>query len=145
MTVSPATDRALRAAMARLLAGGAHRTDGKLTKTNLYREAGVSRATMNRAHDVLVAWEHAVAEHTGRPPTNDHDGQLAELRTRLGRSTRQCADLQGRLDAAATTIAALHHDNNALRDQLARHQATKVVPISQSVRGSGYGHQHAER
>lgn len=39
----------LRAAMERLLSGTAEHTDGRLIKENLYREAGVSRATMNRA------------------------------------------------------------------------------------------------
>ncbi len=129
MTVSPATEKALRDAMARLLAGRAHHTDGKLTKENLYREARVSRATMNRASVVLTAWDNAVAEHTGRPPVGDTSDELAKLRTKLSRKTRECADLQQRLNAAATTIAALHHDNNALRDELGRHQSSTVVAI----------------
>jgi chromosome segregation ATPase len=130
MNVSQTTEKALQDAMARLLAGGAHRTDGKLTKENLYREAGVSRATMNRARDVLTAWNHAVATHTGRPQAGDTSDELAELRTKLSRKTRECADLQQSLDAAATTIAALRHDNNALRDELARHRSSKVVVIA---------------
>ena len=39
------SERKLRDAMERLFAGTAVRTDGRLIKENLYREAGVSRAT----------------------------------------------------------------------------------------------------
>ncbi|OLZ50284.1 hypothetical protein [Amycolatopsis keratiniphila] len=42
-TVSPRTAAALRAAMDRLLAEQPQRTDGRLTKTNLWKEAGVSK------------------------------------------------------------------------------------------------------
>jgi hypothetical protein len=130
MTVSLATETALREAMTRLLAGRARHTDGRLTKENLYREAGVSRATMNRAHDVLAAWDLAIAQRTETSPTSEVLGELEQLRTRLGRKTRECADLQQRLAAAATTIAALHHDNSALRDELAQHQSSNVIPIA---------------
>ena len=43
--ITAATERILRDAMERLLTGAAIRTDGRLIKENLYREAGVSRAT----------------------------------------------------------------------------------------------------
>jgi chromosome segregation ATPase len=128
--VSPTTEKALRDAMARLLAGRARRTDGKLTKENLYREAEVSRATMNRAHDVLTAWNHTVAGRAGLSPTRAASDELAQLRTKLNRKTEEYAELQKRLAAAATTIAALHHDNSALHEELARHQSSKIVPIA---------------
>ena len=47
--VAPETEKKLRDAMERLLTGKPKRTDGRLTKNNLHLEAGVSRATMNRA------------------------------------------------------------------------------------------------
>ena len=47
--VSRSTEEALRAALARLAAGDAVQSDGRLTVANLAREAGVSRATANRA------------------------------------------------------------------------------------------------
>lgn len=50
----PKSEAALRAAMARLLDGRPERTDGALTVSNLAREAGVSRATANRAVDLLA-------------------------------------------------------------------------------------------
>ncbi|MET9079000.1 hypothetical protein ABZX95_44390 [Streptomyces sp. NPDC004232] len=118
--VSAATAKALRAAMERLFAGRPSRTDGRLTKENLYREAGVSRATMNRAHSILAEWDRRTAATDARTPGEvRRDDELKELRAELRAIKRQRTQLQGRLDASATVIAALHHDNAALRDQLA--------------------------
>ncbi|WP_328493499.1 hypothetical protein OHS59_12605 [Streptomyces sp. NBC_00414] len=116
--VSAETAKALRAALERLLAGRPSRTDGRLTKENLYREAGVSRATMNRAHGILAEWDRRTAA-TGTPGETRSDDELKELRAELIVIKRERTQLQGRLDASATVIAALHHDNAALRDQLA--------------------------
>ena len=51
--VSRSTEQALRAALARLAAGNALQSDGRLTVANLAREAGFSRATANRAPLIL--------------------------------------------------------------------------------------------
>ena len=59
--VSPDTAKALRGAMQRLFAGKPQRTDGRLTKENLWREAQVSRATMNRARPILAEWDARIA------------------------------------------------------------------------------------
>ncbi|WP_011578606.1 MULTISPECIES: hypothetical protein [Chelativorans] len=59
--VSASTERALRAALIRLVSGNAARTDGRLTIAGLAREAGVSRATANRA-PVILAELRRVAE-----------------------------------------------------------------------------------
>lgn len=60
--VSSSTERALRAALTRLVSGSATRTDGLLTAANLAREAGVSRATANRASAILAELREAAAE-----------------------------------------------------------------------------------
>lgn len=52
--VSTSTKRALREALARLVSGNACRSDGRLTVADLAREAGVSRATANRAPAILT-------------------------------------------------------------------------------------------
>ncbi|GAA2255242.1 hypothetical protein GCM10010402_08140 [Actinomadura luteofluorescens] len=119
MSVSPKTESALRKAMARLIAGQPRHTDGAFTKENLYQEAGVSRATMNRATAVMAEWDAYVAEH-GRRTTGEarRDGELAQLNRKLRAKTAECTDLRRKLDAAATVIAALHHDNQALREHL---------------------------
>jgi len=73
-TVTPETEKKLRDAMQRLLTGKVKRTDGRLIKTNLHIEAGVSRATMNRAAVVLAEWDSAVG--TASTP---RDAQLVGL------------------------------------------------------------------
>lgn len=69
--VSPRTAACLREAMNRLLAGQPKHTDGRLIKENLWKEAGVSRATMNRATEILANWNIRIAAcdgfHPGKP------------------------------------------------------------------------------
>jgi hypothetical protein len=78
--VSHTTEQALRAALTRLASGNALQTDGRLTVANLAREAGVSRATANRAPLILselqdMARKPKEAEHPPCP-------RLHEARTR---------------------------------------------------------------
>lgn len=117
--VSTRAASALREAMERLLAGRPYRTDGRLIKDNLWKEAQVSRATMNRAHQLLTEWDARVAECGGltKGEARKQD-EITELRTKLAERTRECTDLHRQLDAAATAIAALHHDNTLLRQEL---------------------------
>jgi hypothetical protein len=118
--VSPKTERALREAMDRLFHHRPQRTDGRLIKDNLWKEAGVSRATMNRATTVLTEWDQRQAA-AGEPgqPRKKQSAEVQRLRQRLRKSSRRCHQLQQQVDAAATVIAALYADNAALREQLA--------------------------
>ncbi len=136
MNVSPQTEKALFDAMARLTEGRPRRTDGAMTKENLYREAGVSRATMNRAVAVMAEWDAHVAAH-GRRTAGEarRDADLAELSKKLKDKTAECTELQHRLDAAATVIAALHHDNQAMEEELARRGV--VTPLRRLTRPGG--------
>lgn len=59
--VSTRAAQQLRDAMQRLLAGRPQRTDGRLLKDNLWKEAQVSRATMNRATRILAEWDTKIA------------------------------------------------------------------------------------
>jgi homoaconitase/3-isopropylmalate dehydratase large subunit len=61
MPISAATKEALLDAMERLLAGQALKTDGRLTAVNLAIEAGVSRATANRATELLTDYRRRAA------------------------------------------------------------------------------------
>jgi chromosome segregation ATPase len=120
--VSSRTAEALREAMKRLLAGQPRHTDGRRTKANLGREAGVSHATLHRAKALLREWDAAVAAQ-GEPAAVVQPGstnETQELRSRLNDKTRECTELRRQLDAAATVIATLHHENGALRAQLNR-------------------------
>jgi len=80
----------------------------------------VSRATMNRAHAILTEWNHRTAVTDARTPGEARrDDELQQLRSELRKTKRERTELQHRLDGAATVIAALHHDNAALREELA--------------------------
>lgn len=126
--VSSNTARALREAMRRLLAGKPERTDGRLTKANLGREADVSHATLFRATTILAEWDDAVtALGTRTRQQSSHNSETNSLRTSLAKKTNECTELRQRLDAAATVIATLHHENTALRQQVDQHG--HVVPL----------------
>ncbi|WP_405797302.1 hypothetical protein [Streptomyces longwoodensis] len=128
--VSSKTAAALKAAMARLFEGRPQRTDGRLTKENLYKEAQVSRATMNRAHAILAEWDAHVAAHGKTTPGEaKRDSTIANLKKRLTAKTQECTLLENKLKAAHTAIAALFHDNTALRQQLDKDASTAVTPI----------------
>lgn len=117
--VSENTAKRLRDAMQRLLAGRPQRTDGRLIKDNLWKEAQVSRATMNRATHILAEWDTQVAACDGFTPREARkNDELDALRATLTAKTRECTLLSNRLDAAASAIAALHHDNTLLRQEL---------------------------
>ncbi|WP_261719540.1 hypothetical protein [Streptomyces sp. FZ201] len=128
MTVSPKTERALREAMERLLASTPERTDGKLTKNNLCREAQVSRATMNRATDVLADWDSRVGSSPAGLREQQRDAELTEMRSKLRKSREQCRQLQDQVDAAATVIMTLLSENAALREH-ADNRSAAVVPL----------------
>jgi hypothetical protein len=73
--ISQKTEDALRTAMMRLLEGTSVHTDGRLTVANLAREAGVSRATANRATAVLAEFRAAEARF--------RSGSVAGLKARI--------------------------------------------------------------
>ncbi|MFB7049794.1 hypothetical protein ACFCX7_27130 [Streptomyces microflavus] len=128
--VSPKIATALRAAMNRLFEGRPQRTDGRLTKENLYKEAQVSRATMNRAKTILAEWDaHITANGKATPGEVKRDASIADLKKRLTKKTQECTLLENKLKAAHTAIAALYHDNEALRQQLDKDISTTVTLI----------------
>ncbi|WP_189379748.1 hypothetical protein [Mesorhizobium sp. M4B.F.Ca.ET.013.02.1.1] len=59
--VSARSEAALREAAERLLAGKPRVTNGKLTVANLAREAGVGRATANRATELLAHFRSGIS------------------------------------------------------------------------------------
>jgi hypothetical protein len=115
--VSPSTEKKLRNAMERLLAGQPARTDGRLTKANLHIEAGVSRATMNRAAAVMADWNAAVGAESA-----PRDAQVVELQETVSKLKQAIAklrhhnaDLEHRNRAAVTVVAELNAQLRASR------------------------------
>ncbi|MGO9956633.1 MAG: hypothetical protein ACLP50_11715 [Solirubrobacteraceae bacterium] len=105
----------LRGAMARLLAGHAGRTDGRLTVTNLAAEAGVTRQQAYRS-PIINAWREAI---TDREPAPHPDITQA----RIERLTQDLAASQKRPVAAAL---------NATRPEPApRRSRMRAVPLDE--------------
>lgn len=125
MVVSLTTEHKLRGAMDRLCNGTSQRTNGQLTVSNLAKEAGVSRATANRAEAVLAEFHNrtiALAETPEKlPGLRD---QNRELEHRLAQVTaeknRLIADLQATVTLLAQQIQALTLENERLRMSVAR-------------------------
>ncbi|UUU21636.1 hypothetical protein [Streptomyces sp. DSM 40750] len=116
--VSAKTEQKLRDAMDRLLAGKPQHSDGRLTKNNLAQEAGVSPATMFRAKAVLADWDaHITAHGSLTPGEARRDADIDDLRRQLAAAKKEITELNRRLTAAATVIAAFHHDNRMLRTE----------------------------
>ncbi|PAL21816.1 hypothetical protein [Sphingopyxis sp. GW247-27LB] len=80
--VSAETERRLREALARFVAGGAIATGGRLSIANLAREAGVSRATANRAVAVLAELREAAALTKNASPRPVQRGESGEQQRR---------------------------------------------------------------
>ena len=116
--VSASTESKLRDAMQRLLAGKPKRTDGRLTKANLHIEAGVSRATMNRAAAVIADWNTAVGTQSA-----PRDAQLVELHDTVSKLKQ--------------TIAKLRHTQHRPRTQKpsCRHRDRRTQRAARATRG----------
>jgi heme A synthase len=129
--VSARTEQSLRDAMGRLFTGQPRHSDGRLTKTNLATEAGVSQATMFRAKAVLADWDAHAANHgTLSADEIRRDAELNEVRRQLVDSKREITELQHQMVAAATVIAALHHDNELLRAERGPRRTITTLPSS---------------
>ena len=130
------SEAALRAAMKRLLAGRPERTDGALTIVNLAREAGVSRATANRAGDLLAEFRTAEARQrrSSQQALKERIRTLeAELRAVRG---AEIADLRAlaRTLAQHIQVLTLQVDErdaviDSLRQELARSGDARVIPL----------------
>lgn len=126
------TERKLRAALERLVAGHPIRTDGKFTVTGLAREADVSRATAHRYPDVLAD----LAAAARRPPVaaSREGGPNISLVERNDQLAHENALLRGEKEALANAVYAL---TELLEGQarIARSSPTRAIPGA--VVGSG--------
>jgi len=127
-TVSPETEKKLRDAMQRLLTGKAKRTDGRLIKTNLHIEAGVSRATMNRATAVIADWKAAVGTESAPRDTQLVASQktVSKLKNSVAKLREENTALKRKNQAAVTIIAEL---NAQLRSASGQEPTGTVTPL----------------
>lgn len=137
--VSAATEQVLESALDRLLSGQPLRTNGALTVAGLAREAGVSRATANRASRSLERLRAATAtgeNHTGANPESLRQRIRTletELAARTRRESREVDALRQRAHILAQYVQALTLDNEALRKALADHDLLHQLPHAAPV------------
>ncbi|MER6406069.1 hypothetical protein ABZ918_03355 [Streptomyces viridosporus] len=129
MTIFTKTEQVLRDAMEQLLSGRPQHTDGKLTKNNLCREAGVSRVTMHRAAKILTEWDARTATSSAGGTPAQHAAALVEFFRKPCRSREGSRALQEQVDAAATVIMTLLSENRSLRSGQVSNGARAVVPM----------------
>jgi len=113
--VSASTEKALRAALARLAAGNATQTDGRPTVANLAREAGVSRATANRAPLILSDLRDVVKALKQTGPEQPHSPRVHEERNRREMDNLVAQHVQVRAllrrgeESRKARLARIHH------------------------------------
>ncbi len=118
--------------MTRLLAGKPEITDGALTKRNLYIEARVSRATMNRATAIMREWEASVAVALELDPESKRPlSEERKLQRKIREKNAQISELAKKLEAAATLIALLTEDNRYLRHRLSSSGAADIADMQE--------------
>lgn len=125
MAVSLTTEQKLRAAMDRLCKGTSQYTNGQLTVSNLAKEAGVSRATANRAKAVLVEFHNRIIAFQETPEKLPGlRDQNHELKRRLAQITTEknqiITDLQATVTLLAQQVQALTLENERLRTSAAK-------------------------
>jgi hypothetical protein len=103
--VSAATLTSLRDAMARLLASRSEHTDGRLTVANLAREAGVCRATANRAETVLNEFRTALDNRRRAPVARSPKARIKELEAEVTLLRSQERQEAGQLRQAVQIMA----------------------------------------
>jgi len=119
--VNDESERLLRAAMDRIVAGTPIRSDGTYTVTALAAEAGVSRRTAARATGVLGDFRAAAeaAAEAAKPVGDAEAGRLrealAEAEGKLAARNAEVRRLRADLAALACRVALLSEENAQLR------------------------------
>ena len=132
MTVNPSTEQRLRAAMKRLVEGSAQHTDGAYTVSNLAREAQVSRATANRALDILSEFrstQPGPADIHGQGTSPQEEDNESELRKRVRTLTAEITRIQEEKEALAVATLALFEENRLLNERLTADRPNGIRPI----------------
>lgn len=107
------SDQKLLAALTRLLEGRPQLSDGRLTKSNVAREAGVSLSTANRSDALHLLWAKEVEGGRARknPSTSAIEAKLAASRKKGRDLQKKCRYLEERLAAAQMMVAQLYRIN----------------------------------
>ena len=116
--------------MKRLLDGKPELTDGALTKANVSREAGVSRATLFRAPHLLAWWDNEVGARAGKTPREyERDTENKLLIAEIASLKKQVSKQERVINGARGIIAAQQIEIQNLQEQIATGDASVVSPI----------------
>lgn len=129
-TVSAHVEESIVAAMRRLLDGKPELTDGTLTKANVYREAGVSRATLFRASHLLAWWDNEVGARSGKTPREyERDTENKLLLAEIAGLKKEATKHKRVISGARGIIAAQQIEIEELHEQIATGDASVITPI----------------
>ncbi len=129
MSVSAATDQKIRAALTRLLNGEPTRCDGRLTYTNLAKEAGIGYSTLWKADTGLLAElkRAAAGSDDPAPPAVTLVGRLTQQRdtqaAKAGELRAEKVTLHQLVRVLKHEIAALVLDNENQQSEIERLRA----------------------
>jgi hypothetical protein len=99
----------LLAGLDRLLSGKPVYSDGRLTKTNVAKEARVSLATLNRCERLHQAWDDHVKNAVPvNPAVAALEAKLSELRKKNRALQAQRRVLERQLETAKTVISQIY-------------------------------------
>ncbi len=120
-------EREIRAAMERILSGGAIHTDGASNASTLAAEAGVSRQDLYRSYRALLEEfrSHLRRIEESGAPADRRGAELRRLADKLSQTAARAAryrlerdDARSERDANASRVAYLDEQNRLLRRQL---------------------------
>ncbi len=111
----------IRAAMERILAGTAERSNGALTIVALAQEAGVPRNALTQRHTDLKNEFYQCVQERGGPSEVETRLRvtIAKLRVIIGNKNRELQQLRADVPALVRVVNQLTLENEQLRDRLA--------------------------
>lgn len=127
------TRQRILSAMDRLLGGESRHKEP--TYVNLALEAGVGRATLNRAPDLKAQFQQRLDELTdGRGSTTNPEIRVRALERKLRESREEAARLRGLTDTMAQQINYLCAVVKREQERTGARPATRVIPIAERRR-----------
>jgi hypothetical protein len=103
------TDQKLISGLRKLLDGKPSLSDGRLTKLNVAKEAGLSLSTANRSHALKLAWSEQVDSSARKNPSiAAMEAKVATSHQKQRALQSKCRTLENQLKTAHMVIAQMY-------------------------------------